>query len=127
MKFSLESNSDVNEIISYDDNHVVIRLCNNPDLLRLEQNLILTPNQIVQNKTISNIVEHDELQYLIALEPEVLILTKVVGERLLSPQLVVKLADHGIGVESMLLGAACRTYNLLAAEGRRVVIAIKFN
>jgi len=125
MKFSLESNSDVNEIISYDDNHVVIRLRDNPDLLRLEDNLILTPNQIVQNKTISNNIEHDELQYLIALEPEVLILTKLSAKHI-PPPILVKLSQHSIGVESMLLGAACRTYNLLAAEGRRVVLVLNF-
>ena len=126
MKFSLESRSDVNEIISYDDNHVVIRPRNNPELLRCEENLILTPSKIVQNKTISDIVNHDELSYIKTLEPEVVILTKV-SDKHLPPQLLVKFAEQSIGVESMLLGAACRTYNLLAAEGRRVVFAVNFD
>jgi len=116
----------VNEIISYDDNHVVIRPRNNPELLRCEENLILTPSKIVQNKTISDIVNHDELSYIKTLEPEVVILTKV-SDKHLPPQLLVKFAEQSIGVESMLLGAACRTYNLLAAEGRRVVFAVNFD
>lgn len=32
--------------------------------------------------------------------------------------------QQGIGVETMDTPAACRTYNILAAEGRRVVLAL---
>jgi len=126
MKFSLESHSDINEIISYDDNHIVIRPRNNPELLRCEENLILTPSKIIQNKTISDTIDDDELNYLKTLEPEVLILTKVSSQHL-PAQILVKFAQQSIGVESMLLGAACRTYNLLAAEGRHVVLVVNFN
>jgi uncharacterized protein len=34
------------------------------------------------------------------------------------------LVEAGIGVESMDTAAACRTYNILASEGRRVVAAL---
>lgn len=34
------------------------------------------------------------------------------------------LIDQGIGVEIMDTGAACRTYNILLGEGRRVVAAL---
>jgi uncharacterized protein len=33
------------------------------------------------------------------------------------------LIERGIGLETMDTGAACRTYNVLAAEGRSVVLA----
>ncbi|NOQ94923.1 MAG: hypothetical protein GQ547_09860 [Methylophaga sp.] len=123
---SLESNSDINEIISYDDNHVVIRPRNNSDLLRLEESFILTPTLIVPKKRISDVVEPDELDYLKTLEPEVLILTKTAGQQL-SPHALVKFSQQSMGVESMLIGAACRTYNLLAAEGRHVVLIVRFD
>jgi len=123
MKLSLESHSDINEIISYDDNHIVIRPRNNSELLRCEGNLILTPSKIVQNKTISDVINDDELRYIKTLEPEVVILTKVSAQHL-PPQVLVKFANQSIGIESMLLGAACRTYNLLAAEGRHVVFVV---
>jgi len=125
MKLSLESHSDINEIISYDDNHIVIRPRNSTELLRCEENLILTPRKIIQNKTISENVEHGELDYLKTLEPEVLVLTKISSGHI-PPQILVKFAQQSIGIESMLLGAACRTYNLLAAEGRHVVFAVNF-
>lgn len=37
------------------------------------------------------------------------------------PQWIGALIQAGIGVESMDTAAACRTYNILAAEGRRVL------
>jgi len=40
------------------------------------------------------------------------------------PQLRAALKAHGIGVEAMDTGAACRTYNLLAAEDRLVAAAL---
>jgi uncharacterized protein len=35
-----------------------------------------------------------------------------------------KLEDAGIGVETMASPAACRTYNVLLSEGRRVAVAL---
>ncbi len=48
------------------------------------------------------------------------------GERLqfVSPGLYRCLIEAGIGVETMDTGAACRTYNVLASEGRSVVAAL---
>jgi uncharacterized protein len=58
---------------------------------------------------------------LIALAPDVVLLGT--GERLRfpHPRLVAGLAAVHIGVDAMDTAAACRTYNVLAAEGRRVV------
>jgi uncharacterized protein len=48
------------------------------------------------------------------------------GERLrfVKPALVASLMERRIGLETMDTAAACRTYNILAAEGRRVVAAL---
>jgi uncharacterized protein len=40
------------------------------------------------------------------------------------PSALQGLMQQGIGVETMDTPAACRTYNILAAEGRRVVLAL---
>ncbi len=57
-------------------------------------------------------------------QPEVLLLG--VGEtlRFPSPELTAPLAAQKIGVEVMDTRAACRTFNLLIAEGRKVVAAL---
>lgn len=40
------------------------------------------------------------------------------------PELSAAFADAGIGLEAMNTGAACRTYNVLLAEGRPVAAAL---
>lgn len=48
------------------------------------------------------------------------------GDRLKFPQpaWLRPLIDRGIGLETMDTPAACRTYNILASEGRKVVVAL---
>ena len=44
--------------------------------------------------------------------------------KIIPPALRNALKDKGLSVDSMDTGAACRTYNVLMAEGRRVVAAL---
>lgn len=48
------------------------------------------------------------------------------GQRLRFPQTAwfASLIQQGIGMETMDTPAACRTYNILASEGRKVVVAL---
>jgi uncharacterized protein len=66
----------------------------------------------------------DDLAALLAFEPEVVLLGTGLRQRFPSPRLTRPLTDARIGVEVMDSAAACRTYNILMAEGRRVVAAI---
>jgi uncharacterized protein len=61
---------------------------------------------------------------VLALQPEVVVFGS--GERLrfAKPALLRALIERGIGVETMDTAAACRTYNVLASEGRSVVAAL---
>jgi uncharacterized protein len=61
---------------------------------------------------------------VLALQPEIVIFGS--GGRLRFPRaaLLRALIERGIGVETMDTSAACRTYNVLAAEGRSVVAAL---
>jgi uncharacterized protein len=61
---------------------------------------------------------------LLALRPDVVLLGTGAAIRFPEPRLVRALADAGVGVEVMDTAAACRTYNILVAEGRRVVAAL---
>jgi uncharacterized protein len=58
------------------------------------------------------------------LEPEVLLLGTGKRQRFPRASLIRSLHEAGIGVESMDSQAACRTYNILMSEGRKVVAAI---
>ncbi len=56
--------------------------------------------------------------------PEVLLIGTGRRQRMLPPEVLRPLLAAGIGVEAMDTEAAARTYNILMAEGRRVVVAL---
>ncbi len=56
--------------------------------------------------------------------PDVVILGTGSTQRFASPALTAGLAARRIGVECMENRAACRTYNILMAEGRKVALAL---
>ena len=68
----------------------------------------------------------ESLQPVIDAAGEIEILLIGTGARfsLVSPALRQALRDHGVAADAMDTGAACRTYNILRAEGRRVAAAL---
>jgi uncharacterized protein len=61
-----------------------------------------------------------------ALSPELVIFGSGAKIRFPHPSLTKSLISRRIGVETMDTAAACRTYNVLLAEGRAVVAALLF-
>lgn len=57
-------------------------------------------------------------------KPELVIFGSGAAIRFAPPVLLRGLIEQGIGVETMDTAAACRTYNILAGEGRKVVAAL---
>ena len=66
----------------------------------------------------------DDFQAVLALKPELVIFGSGPRIRFVHPALLRGLIDQRIGVETMDTAAACRTYNVLVAEGRSVVAAL---
>lgn len=64
---------------------------------------------------------------LLELKPEIVILGTGDTLRFPHPRLTHPLADARIGFEAMDTRAACRTFNILMAEGRQVVAAMLVN
>lgn len=60
----------------------------------------------------------------LALRPEIVLFGSGSRLRFPNPALLRELIARRIGVETMDTAAACRTYNVLAAEGRNVVAAL---
>ena len=56
--------------------------------------------------------------------PDVVILGTGERQRFVHPRLVASLAAVRVGVECMDSHAACRTYNILMGEGRKVTLAL---
>jgi uncharacterized protein len=65
-----------------------------------------------------------DFERLRALDPEVVLLGTGARQRFPHPRLSRALAEARIGLEAMNTSAACRTYNILMAEGRKVVAAL---
>ena len=124
MKFSLESRSDINIITSYDDDHIVIRIRNSPELenkaLHSNSTFILTPHHLVQDEISITELTIDNIEYFKSLEIEVLIVAQNSGMLSITERRL--FSENLLSVESMSLGAACRTYNLLANEDRQVAL-----
>lgn len=59
-----------------------------------------------------------------ATQPDVIILGTGPKQRFVHPKLISSLTEKRIGVECMDSQAACRTYNILMAEGRKVALAL---
>lgn len=63
---------------------------------------------------------------LASLKPELVVFGSGARLRFLPAAVLRPLIDAGIGCETMDTAAACRTYNVLVAEGRSVVAALLF-
>lgn len=66
----------------------------------------------------------DHFERVLALRPELVIFGSGARLRFIRPALSRALIRQGIGMETMDTVAACRTYNVLASEGRSVVAAL---
>jgi uncharacterized protein len=69
-------------------------------------------------------LEPAHFEAIAALAPQVVVLGTGARQRFPEPALYAILLARGIGIEIMDTGAACRTYNILVGEGRRVVAAL---
>ncbi len=65
-----------------------------------------------------------QFDYFLDLKPEVLLLGTGAKQQFARPELYRELVRAGIAIEFMDSPAACRTYNILVAEDRKVVAAI---
>lgn len=69
-------------------------------------------------------LDADHLETVLALEPEVVLLGTGAKQQFLHPSRLAPIYRAGVGVEIMTTAAACRTFNILVAEERRVVAAL---
>ena len=65
-----------------------------------------------------------DFEAILALQPELVIFGSGPRQKFVSPGLMRALIERRIGVETMDTPAACRTYNVLVAEGRSAVAAL---
>jgi uncharacterized protein len=122
MKLTLDANPAVNLIRSYSpaEIHVGDRV--------LHRSCIISPDAVIPDwrpATVEDLLESD-LGPLLATKPEVVLLGTGATHRFAPPAIRAAFAKHRIAVETMDLGAACRTFNVLVQEARRVTAALLF-
>ena len=66
----------------------------------------------------------EHFERIAADKPDVVILGTGERQRFIHPRLIASLSELRIGVECMDNQAACRTYNILMGEGRKVTLAL---
>ncbi|MBN1239133.1 MAG: hypothetical protein JXB36_11560 [Gammaproteobacteria bacterium] len=92
----------------------------------LEGSVIIAADRIMTEWAVDTVGEVDvaSLEPAISLQPEIIVLGT--GEDIVLPdvELMGALAARAIGLEIMTTAAACRTFNVLVHEERRVVAAL---
>ncbi len=93
---------------------------------RYNHSIVVTPEQVLTDWRPQDFaaLNEEHFEYFLRLRPEVLLLGTGNQQHFPHPRLYQQLIAARIGVECMDTPAACRTYNILVAEDRKVAAAI---
>jgi uncharacterized protein len=93
---------------------------------RYHRSLVVLPDRIIEDWPASSVdaLTAEHLADLVAHAPEIVLLGTGAQLRFPRPEIMRPLLESRIGLEVMDVQAACRTYNILAAESRRVAAAL---
>ncbi len=120
MKFQLDQPQGGNTISRHDGQCVWVN--GEPH----KQSLLVPWAGVVQAWPVARFEDLTEAHFaqILALKPELVIFGSGAKIRFPRPALYRSLIEARIGIETMDLAAACRTYNVLASEGRAVLAAL---
>ena len=92
----------------------------------LTRSFIISPAELIVDWAPTHLDElaAEHLQPVVQMAPQVVLIGSGERQRFPQAQVLQPLIAAGVGIEVMDNGAACRTYNILAAEGRAVVAAL---
>ncbi len=90
---------------------------------KLTRSFVVAPDKLVEDWLVNdvNAMTPADLEPLLALDPELIVLGAGAVQAFPPPETMAACLSRGIGLETMTNAAAARTFNVLAAEGRRVV------
>jgi uncharacterized protein len=122
MKLTLDAQAHLNLIRSYSADEVRVK----DHVLR--RSCIVTPDVVIADwrpAGMDDLTEAD-LEPLFAAQPQLVLLGTGTTQHFAPVGIRGAFAKHGIAIETMVLGAACRTFNILVQEERRVCAALLF-
>ena len=121
MKLHPSLPSGVNTITGYGEDYVLV----NGE--RRESSVVVLPDRVESWPAKSfDALTAEDFSFLKGLDAEIVLLGTGPRQRFPHPRLTGALAQAGIGLEVMDVQAACRTYNILVAEERKVAAALLF-
>lgn len=93
---------------------------------RHHHSLIVLPNRLVTDWPVTGFdaLTAEHIAIIASLAPEVVLLGTGTRHRFAHPRIGTPLLEIGVSLECMDTAAACRTYNILMAEGRHVAAAL---
>jgi uncharacterized protein len=119
VKLHASGPSGVNTITGYGEGYVVV----NGE--RRASSVVVLPDRIEQwDVAAFDSLTAEDFAFLKKLGVEIVLLGTGSRQRFPHPRLAASLAQAGIGLEVMDVQAACRTYNILVAEERKVAAAL---
>jgi uncharacterized protein len=120
MKLSLETGTSTHRIRAYSAGSITV------NETVYEQPLVIMPEQLIAPWPVPPLeqLSADDFSALEAYERDIILLGTGARQRFPDPRVITTLARRGIGLEVMDTAAACRTYNVLMAEDRRVAAAL---
>lgn len=122
MKLHASSAGTLNIFTAYGDGYVAVNGA------RHETSVIVLPEQVLAwNAAGFDALAPGDFATLVAMDLEVVLLGTGPRLRFPHPAVTRALTDARIGLEVMDLKAACRTYNVLVAEHRKVAAALVFS
>ncbi len=120
MQLSLDKGDATYQIQAYRDGYVLV------NGQKYFESIVIMPEHLITSwgPTSLELLTQEDFNVLLAIQPELVLLGT--GKQLQFPakNLYAILTKHKIGVEVMDTAAACRTYTLLATEGRKVAAAL---
>ena len=122
MKLHDNSTQQYQTVTAYDDDGVEI------NLKRFTHSLLVLPESepVIWPVNHFDALSVEHFEQINALSPDVVSLGTGARQRFAHPRLTAALTQRRIGVESLDNQAACRTYNILMGEGRKVALALIF-
>lgn len=120
MKLQPDKQPSLNTVSAYGPDYIEI------NAQRYSSSLLLSPESPVIEWSCTRFedIKIEDFEQIAKLEPAVVIFGSGGRIRFPQPALITPLIARNIGLETMDLQAACRTYNVLMAEGRKVVAAL---
>ena len=120
MKFHLIQSDNKNLITGYDLNWVEV------NQERHHSSFIVTPNQLLLEWPVKSIkdIKENSFEAIESLNVEIILLGTGNIQEHLEPRLLEYFSKKNMAVESMNNQSACRTYNILANEERKVLLAL---